>query len=225
MGTNRKLHSSLTGIPMPPQIEELPRTEAGWPELFFAGDYEGKKDLRVMDPKKWSVCVRRRLCWVCGHPLGVYLAWPIGPMCVVNRVSSEPPSHRMCAEYSVRACPFLSRPHMERRPIEGAQMAGFGIMRNPGAVAIWIAKDYKIFQAGGGNHGQLINLGEPVEVHWYSAGRQAEPVEVWESIDSGLPILRASAAKEGKYAINELEKYIKKAMAWLPARPEGLLDV
>ena len=50
---------------------------------------------------------KRGLCWVCGEPLGVHKVYAIGPMCVINRTTSEPASHRDCAEFAVKACPFL----------------------------------------------------------------------------------------------------------------------
>jgi hypothetical protein len=47
-------------------------------------------------------------------------------------MSAEPPSHRECAEYAVRACPFLTRPLAVRneRGLDGFEPAGVMIKRN-----------------------------------------------------------------------------------------------
>ena len=33
----------------------------------------------------------------------------------MNRTSAEPPSHRDCAEFAVKACPFLTQRELTRR--------------------------------------------------------------------------------------------------------------
>ena len=53
-------------------------------------------------------------CWLCGQTLGKHMTFPIGPMCAITRTTAEPPSHLACAEYAVKACPFLSQPRMRR---------------------------------------------------------------------------------------------------------------
>src|SRR5438477_249547 len=75
---------------------------------------EGEPDFRCADKRKFHRALKEKRCWVCGDKLGVHLAFVIGPMCAVNKVTSEPPCHLECAEYSVRICPFLSRPRMRR---------------------------------------------------------------------------------------------------------------
>ena len=213
-----ELHASIRNLPMPSRMRSLPLTEAGWPALFFADMVDGKIDLRVMDPRKWRFCVAKRACWLCGQPLGRYLAWPIGPMCVVNRTTQEPPSHRECAEYAVRVCPFLTRPHAHRRTAglpEDATFAGHGLTRNPGVTALWVGHDYSVFRTG---TGPLIHLGDPNEIRWYAQGREATADEVWASLDSGLPLLREVAEQDGPEGVRAMELQVKAAMALLPAR-------
>src|SRR5690242_2247182 len=101
--------------PLPDRIARLPLDERGYPVPWFVDWVDGKPEFRAMDPAKWKRAVKERLCWVCGDRLGVLLVFPIGPMCGINRTTAEPPSHRDCALWSVRNCPFLSRPHMVRR--------------------------------------------------------------------------------------------------------------
>src|SRR5262245_54991717 len=102
--------------PLPSRIAGLPiDPERGYPVPWFVAWHDGKPEFRTADGRKFRQAIRDRLCWVCGQPLGRHLVFVIGPMCTVNRVTVEPPCHLDCAEFSVRACPFLSKPQMTRR--------------------------------------------------------------------------------------------------------------
>src|SRR5437879_3421217 len=111
-----ELNASIRDIPIPPRMARRPISAKGFPVPYFVThkDEAGEWDFRQISGQTILACFQRRLCWLCGEPLGQYLAFTIGPMCSINRVSSEPPAHRECAEYGVRACPFLSKPRMRR---------------------------------------------------------------------------------------------------------------
>jgi hypothetical protein len=105
--------------PVPARIMALPRDERGYPVPRFVAWLEGgelKKrgqgspDFRVLYPGAREAAVRRQACWICGEPMGVHQVFAIGPMCSINRTAQEPPSHRECVEWAVKACPFLSQP-------------------------------------------------------------------------------------------------------------------
>jgi hypothetical protein len=138
-------------------------------------------------------------------------------MCAINRVASEPPSHRECAEFDAKACPFLTRPKMRRNekdlPDERCDPAGQHIPRNPGVALIWVTKSYRPFDAG---NGVLFEVGEPVETMWFAEGRGATRREVLDSITSGLPFLMDVAKKEGAGAVAELEKQTEDALRLVP---------
>jgi hypothetical protein len=158
-------------------------------------------EFRAMDPRKFKRCYQERLCWVCGEPLGKYLAFVIGPMCAVNRITSELPNHRECAEWAVKACPFLSMPKARYRPglPDGSQEpAGICLDRNPGVAMIWITRTYSIFRAEHGNAGYLVDLGEPEEILAYCEGRKATHAEIMHSIDTGIPTLRQASIEHGE---------------------------
>jgi hypothetical protein len=105
----------------------------------------------------------------------------------------------ICAPLAALHCPFLANPRMKRVPQhmhpDGAQpAAGDGILRNPGAVAVWIeGKKSKPFRVG---DGVLFELGKPAKVEWYANGRTATRDEVLQSIKSGLPLLLDSIDQE-----------------------------
>ena len=195
------LRPELTTLPA--RLQSLPIDDRGYPVPWFVDWQDGKPEFRAMNGQKWGRAVREKRCWICGQPLGIHLAFPIGPMCVLNRTISEPPSHYACAEWSVRNCPFLSRPHMVRREddqinedVAIKQSGGCAITRNPGVVCLWVTRSYRVFKSSGGSVGQLIQIGEPERVEWFAAGRSATRAEVIEAIDSGLPLLRQAAQRE-----------------------------
>ncbi len=176
---------------MPDAIAALPRNARGYPVPFFVAYVDGKPDFRLVRPETLHEAVERRLCWICGQPLGAQGTFVLGPMCCVNRANSEPPSHRKCAEFAVQACPFMLRPEMERREDEttGAALAGVMIKRNPGVMALWTSKHWTRFDDGQGKGKQLFNVGDPRHVSWWREGRTASAREVYDSIMTGLPEL------------------------------------
>lgn len=175
-----------------------------------------------MEPHKFIRAVREKLCWVCGQRLGVNLCFVAGPMCGINRTSSEPPSHVECAQWSARNCPFLSNPQMVRREDEEINnavlrdnAAGFAITRNPGVAMLWKTRQYEVFKTENG--GRLIQMGEPESVEWFAFGRPATREEVLQSIESGLPNLEAIARME-RGGMEALAKAQARFEKWIPSR-------
>jgi len=191
---------------LPERMKSLPIDKRGYPIPAFVQWINGEPDFRVMNRQYWHDCVVKGLCWVCGGRLGLIQVFTIGPMCAINRTTSEPPSHRECAVWSARNCPFLSRPHMVRREDEFTeqcvQASGVSIKRNPGVMCLWFTRDYKLF-ADQNNH-PLIQVGHPDHVEWFAEGRKATRAEIMESIRTGLPALEELARAEGPAAIREL---------------------
>lgn len=200
---------------MPERIAGLPRDDKGRPVPFFVQWTGGKPDFRIMDPERMVACIREKLCWVCGQKMGVWKAFVIGPMCGINRTSAEPPSHLECAEFSVRACPFLSTPKMTRREHDLPVVKSSGIMirRNPGVMAIWITKGWRVFPDGAG--GILFELGEPSVIKWYCEGRKATRAEIEHSIETGIPVLRDTAREDGQE--ESFNAYVANFRKLLPA--------
>lgn len=207
---------------MPPRIARLPLDpKRGLPVPWFVAWIDGQPDFRIVGPGRLRTAEQAGLCWICGQALGSRRAsFVIGPMCAVNRVSSEPPSHHDCATYAAVACPFLANPERRRResrkPEAAQDPAGTMIRRNPGVALVWVSRTWKTFPARGG---LLWDVGEPETVAWYAHGRTATRDEVLASIDSGLPLLRAEAesSQEPEMALAALEAMHSAALALVPA--------
>jgi hypothetical protein len=159
---------------------------------WFVQWIDGAPDFRVMDSEKYVRAIKADLCWLCGQTLGRFKVFTAGPMCAINRTSAEPPSHRECAEYAVKACPFLTRPRARRNSAdlpEHQKPGGIMLERNPGCTLLWICHDYRVIRAG---DGVVLKMGEPVEIVAYAGGGLATRDELNESISSGLPLLAAA---------------------------------
>jgi hypothetical protein len=198
----------------------LPRDRHGRVVPWFVAFIDGQPDHRIIRPGGVHAAVLLSTCWLCGQQMSAYKAFVIGPMCAINRVSAEPPSHRDCAEYSARACPFLTRPNMRRRdsgmPESTVNPAGVMIARNPGVTPVWTTKRHDVEQY---RDGFLFRIGDPKHVEWLAEGRLATRWEIDQSIDSGLPILQAEAEAEGPRAVAALERMVARARTLLPAEP------
>jgi hypothetical protein len=220
--------------PLPRYMTRLPLDARGYPVPWFVQWFDekgvgtepgvGKPDFRIVDARRFRPAVRQDLCWLCGNRMGVYRAYVIGPMCAVNRISGEPPSHRECAEFAAIACPFLSKPKAARRDAglealrdgggSGVEYSPSGIARNPGVALVWITRDpIRIVRY---EPVPLFNVGEPVETLWFAEGRRATRAEIMESITSGLPLLRGEAVLEGPKALAEFDVQVDRAMQLLP---------
>jgi hypothetical protein len=201
-------------VPIPKRIAKLPLDKRGYVIPWFVGyDDTGEPDFRLTDARKLIAAVKERRCFICGEPFGKYLAFTVGPMCVINRTSGEPPEHRECAEFAVQACPFLVNPNQKRNPRayrtdDATPPGGEMIRRNPGCAIIWITESYEIWQT---QTGPIFRMGEPLEISMWAQGRPALRHEIEESIESGLPFLYDMAVKEGPKAIEALDAAKKKA--------------
>lgn len=191
---------------MPPGIAALSVDDRGWPVPWFVSwrlDRRGP-DFRAVEAGKVATALNHRICWCCGQSLGETAVFLVGPMCGINRISSEPPSCHDCAGWAVQACPFLLNPNMRRMPSEdGDREVGVMVKRNPGVTLLWEAREWDPFRVDGG---VLIDLGDPLNVAWIREGRNATRAEVEESIAGGVGQLREMAAGEGAQAIAELRR-------------------
>lgn len=206
----------------PAAVARLPKDRHGRPVPWFVAWIDGQPDFRVLRPD-WKVALAYDLCWVCGQQRGRHAAFVVGPMCAVNRVSAEPPSHLPCAVYSATHCPFLITPNMVRRdkhlPEGVADPAGVMIRRNPGVALVWSSRTWKLKPDGAG--GILFDLAEPTSALWFAEGRPATHAEVDASIQSGMPLLIDLAVQEGPRAVTLLAGMAQAVLPLMPAPAPG----
>lgn len=207
---------------LPARMRDLPVDRRGFPVPWFVYWDGGEPHFPVADGRKFDRAIKEDRCWVCGGKLGRIKAFVIGPMCAVNRTSSEPPSHLDCARFSATSCPFLTQPNMKRvgekvLPHGARPPAGEMIKRNPGVTLVWMTLRYSTWPDGRG--GVLVDIGKPHDVEWYAHGRQATREEVEESVASGLPLLEnmARADRDPAAALAELAIRTGAAMKLFPA--------
>lgn len=214
----KKYNVAIQRLKMPSRFAKLRVNEQGFPVPKFVQDVEGKPDFRVVNTTFLTLAIRHKLCFLCGEALGRFQCFTIGPMCAINRVSSEPPAHKECAEFAVQACPFMTQPNRTRNkhglPENAQDPAGYMIERNPGVTLLWVTESYRVFRALDG--GTLIKIGDPTETQWWARGRAATREEIMESIAGGLPTLKAMARKEGPEAMKALDKQVSLGLALVP---------
>jgi hypothetical protein len=211
-------------ITVPPRfMEKLPVDRRGYPVPWFVQWLNGEPEFRAMDLRKFRLAIDERRCWTCGHQLFREEVFVIGPMCSVNRISSEPASHRECAVYAAKNCPFLSKPHMVRREdglIDKQQSAGVMSPRNPGVILLWYTYRHELLEIRKpkmGGEGFLFKLGRPFKLEWYCRGRFATREEALESFESGLALLRETAAiNDGPEGVEQCEREIAEARRYIP---------
>jgi len=201
------------GLPaLPRRIAQLPIDDRGYPVPWFVHWADGKPDFRVVGSGKVRAAIQHSACWICGQTLGSFKTFLIGPMCAINRISGEPPSHTECARFAAAACPFLVRPLARRREAgipEESSFSPTGLTRNPGVALLWTTAGYRAILGLGGE--VLFRLLPPVppaerNVEWWREGRRATREEVLESIESGYPALFELAEKDGPDAVTVLER-------------------
>lgn len=210
-------------VSMPESMKSLP-VARGFVVPWFVEWLDGVPEFRAMNMLKLQRAIRERLCWICGSVMrGINNPFVVGPMCVVNRISAEPPCHVDCARYSAQVCPFLSRSHMFRRDAsdllekcgEEMHMSPYNNPRNPGGAALYFTRGWQLIHVREGS-GVLFEMGPAVAVEWYTQGHRASRAEAEAILDAGIEVLRDEAQHDGREEIVWMEDKIKKARALLP---------
>jgi len=205
--------------PLPARFKKLPIDPRGYPIPWFVGEVNGVRDFRIADQRKRVIGYKDELCWLCGEKLGRYKAFVIGPMCLVNRNTSEPGSHLECARFAALACPHLSRPMAKSRIgqliDQGARPLAGALEGNPGACAVYVTTHARAYRVPD-TQDWLIRLGEPESVEWYCCGRRATRAEIDAVLAERLPLLQKIADAEGPRAQESLALMVTRAKKWLP---------
>ena len=198
----------------------LPLNKQGYPIPYFVAYVGGEPDFRLMDPAKFKAALKFSKCWLCGQPLGSKASFVVGPMCLTNNLSAEPPSHDTCARYAIEVCPFLTRPKAKRReagmPDERNEPAGIMVKHNPGVVVLFASRNWNSFRPDAKKL-PLVKMGDPISPPlWFTEGRPATYDEALKGFEESIRTVREQAKAEGKDAENEAEVEIANARVYLP---------
>lgn len=216
--------------PIPNRMQGLPIDHRGYPIPWFVAMVNGKPEFRLGDSRKLILAVSFKACWVCGKRLKYLrkdryeMVFVAGPMAAMNRVTAEPPAHPECAEFSVKACPFLLNPSAVRReanlpPDTGT--AGIQHRANPGVMLLWHADHYTTEDDHQGY--PLIQLPDPIRLEWWKQGRAATRAESLDVLASRREILIGAAAADARrnglpegVDFPRVEKMYQRALKWVP---------
>lgn len=103
-------------IEIPKELSHLKIDSRGYPVPYFVSWIDGKPEFRYLDPERLYMIFDRKVCHICGTKLpSDYVYFISGPMGLQNRISSDAGMHRVCAEFSLKACPHLYLQKAERR--------------------------------------------------------------------------------------------------------------
>lgn len=147
-------------VPVPENMLDLPRDLLrGFPILFsqlppipgWEPSSQGH-DFRFAITERVEECARRKLCGVCGKPLGYWIAFVGGPLSVKNKAFTDPPMHVECATYAVQVCPFMVARSVPRRedgtifgPVplaERGKADPTGSLQRPEAWGVYVTRDF-----------------------------------------------------------------------------------
>lgn len=215
------------GLPtLPTHMQKLPVDKRGYPVPWFVQWIDNEPKFTTVSAQKFRQAVRFGNCWICGERLGARKTFVMGPLNILNRVTSEPASHIDCARFAAMACPFLLLPAAQYRDLpQGTNYAPGLITRNPGVVALWSTKTFKMVPAGAGQ--KLIVVSDPVSVEWFAEGKHASRAQVKDSLDDGLHFVYAPLAAEPLKikrvdSLIEFENSYAKAQQYLPSADGGM---
>lgn len=103
---------------IPKELAHLKVDERGYPIPFFVTKRDGKPDFVLLNTKRQDDCIEGKLCPICGKKLYKDYQYVItGPIGLKNRYISDPPMHRICAEFSMQACPHMHFQKAERKDL------------------------------------------------------------------------------------------------------------
>lgn len=205
--------------PVPERLRSRP-VQSGYPVPWFAARIEGRYDFRVADADLIAPAIKKRLCWICGQPLGSYVSLPIGPISALNRVTAEPPSHKDCADWAAVACPFLAQAQ-DRRAIglpDIQPLPDYATPTQPPVTVVWTtkARNIELFKSPDG--ALLVSFGSPTSIGWFRQSRSASRAECLAAIDEGIAYLKdlssGSAAE-----IAGIERRRSRLASYLPHDP------
>jgi len=159
-----------------------------------------KPNFPIIDMDRAQICRKRNACWICGKQLGTYRWFVMGPGSAITRTALEPPSHRDCAKYAVRVCPFMLNPNKQinnnaaRNAV--VELIGSVPPDNPGVSVLWATKSYDLLPVDPSRGIFYYRPHEPDVVEFWREGRHATRAEIDAAIDRSLA--RGNATRDDR---------------------------
>lgn len=103
-------------LQIPKELAHLKIDSRGYPVPYFVSWIDGKPEFRFLSVERLDMIIERKVCHICGKKLpNDSFYFVAGPTGLENKISTDAPMHRACAEFSLFACPHLFRQKAERR--------------------------------------------------------------------------------------------------------------
>ncbi len=103
-------------LEIPKELAHLKIDERGYPIPYFVSWIDGKPEFRFLNAERLDMIIKRKVCHICGKKLPTdYQYFVSGPIGLGNTISTDAPMHRICAEFSLKACPHLFLQKAARR--------------------------------------------------------------------------------------------------------------
>lgn len=103
-------------LDVPKQLAHLKIDSRGYPIPYFVSWIDGKPEFRFLEQDRLDMILERKVCHICGKKLPQdFFYFIAGPWGLHNKISTDAPMHRLCAEFSLVACPHLYLQKAERR--------------------------------------------------------------------------------------------------------------
>ena len=207
-------------IPAPPKsLAHLPIGKRGYPVPPFVKHIDGEPDFRAVDMSYVVQAERNKLCFVCGLPRGSESVFVCGPLSFTNRVCIEPSMHARCARYSAQACPFITKPNMQRRDTSDLAdhmpppMLALQVRDNPGCYALAFTRGHRLDILPNGM--PLWNFGPSLyAVEWWQEGRLATRAEVREVFNYSPEEIEDFAKRENTTGVEFAQKIDRNRQWW-----------
>jgi len=126
---------SLSVVPVPVQMQALPRDKRGYPVPYIVQyDREGKPLFAVNDASKRQQVLHGDRCGICGGKL-TRARWLVGgPAAAFHAHGAyiDPPMHGECVHYALQVCPYLAAPSYGKEvgPVQAAR-AKISVVEDP----------------------------------------------------------------------------------------------
>lgn len=125
-------------IPIPKELSHLKVDKRGYPVPFFVSYIKGEPEFRFLNPDRLQMIFDTKVCNICGKKLPKdYCYFISGPLGLKNCVATDGGMHRVCAEFSLQACPHIFfqkaqyRENDERGKIAAANTPAYQVKEKP----------------------------------------------------------------------------------------------